>query len=218
MLVKDCMTRHPIMIMPTTPAAEAQKVMAENNIRHLPVTGSGKRLLGLVTRQSFALQPNMLGSLDVWEISRFLNNFTAEKVMIQAENVRTIAPDVTIERAAQMLMENKIGCLPVIEDEVVVGILTEVDLLHAFQEMLGLPVEGIRVTMRMPDKPGEFAKLTAVLGQHNIGVMGIGTYPTPKHQGYYDVVLKIRNVTAERAREVLGQVADQEIVDIRESA
>jgi acetoin utilization protein AcuB len=206
------------MIMPTTPAAEAQKVMAENNIRHLPVTGSGKRLLGLVTRQSFALQPNMLGSLDVWEISRFLNNFTAEKVMIQAENVRTIAPDVTIERAAQMLMENKIGCLPVIEDEVVVGILTEVDLLHAFQEMLGLPVEGIRVTMRMPDKPGEFAKLTAVLGQHNIGVMGIGTYPTPKHQGYYDVVLKIRNVTAERAREVLGQVADQEIVDIRESA
>jgi hypothetical protein len=48
--------------------------------------------------------------------------------------------------------------------------------------------------------------------------MGIGTYPTPKHQGYYDVVLKIRNVTAERAREVLGQVADQEIVDIRESA
>jgi acetoin utilization protein AcuB len=138
--------------------------------------------------------------------------------MIQAENVRTIAPDVTIERAAQMLMENKIGCLPVIEDEVVLGILTEVDLLHAFQEMLGLPVEGIRVTMRMPDKPGEFAKLTAVLGQHNIGVMGIGTYPTPKHQGYYDVVLKIRNVTAERAREVLGQVADQEIVDIRESA
>jgi acetoin utilization protein AcuB len=205
------------MIVPATPATEAQKVMAENNIRHLPVIGSGKRLLGLITRQSFALQPSTLGSLDVWEISRYVGNLTAEKVMIKADNVKTVAPNVTIERAARMLVEDKIGCLPVIEDDVVVGILTESDLLRAFQEMLGLPVEGIRVTMRMPNRPGEFAKLTAVLGQHNIGVMGIGTYPTPKREGYYDAVLKIRNVSSDRAREVLGQISEQEIVDIRES-
>ncbi|MCB8945053.1 MAG: CBS domain-containing protein [Ardenticatenaceae bacterium] len=212
------MTRHPIMIMPTTPAAEAQKIMSENSIRHLPVTGSGKKLLGLVTRQSFALESNMLGSLDVWEISRYLGNLTAEKVMTKAEKVMTIAPNATIERAARVLAEHKIGCLPVIEDGVVVGILTEIDLLHAFQEMLGLPSAGVRVTMRMVDKPGEFAKLTAVLGQNHIGVMGIGTYPTPRQEGYYDAVLKIRNVTLARAKEVLSQVPEQEIVDIREAA
>lgn len=51
MLVKNCMTRHPIMIAPEKLASEAQKIMAENNVRHLPVVGDGKRLLGLITRE-----------------------------------------------------------------------------------------------------------------------------------------------------------------------
>ena len=73
MLVKDYMTRHPIMISPTTPAAEAQKLMIENRVRHLPVVGDGKRLLGLVTRERLRIPPTDLGSLNVWEISRLLS-------------------------------------------------------------------------------------------------------------------------------------------------
>ena len=57
MLVKDYMTRHPIMVEPTMRVADAQKLMSENNIRHLPVIGDGKRLLGLVTRQRLAIHP-----------------------------------------------------------------------------------------------------------------------------------------------------------------
>ena len=215
MLVKDCMTRHPIMIAETTGATEAQKIMAENSVRHLPVVGDGKRLVGLVTRQSLALQTDKMGSLNIWEISRYLTNLTVEKLM--TKKVHTIAPDITIERAARVMMEHKIGCLVVIEDNIVVGILSEIDLLRAFQLMLGLPEDGLRVTIRMPNKQGEFAKLTGTLGNNGIGVMGIGTYPTPKKDGYYDTVLKIRNVTAEKAREVLSQVPDQELIDIREA-
>lgn len=62
MLVKDRMTRHPILISPTTLATEAQNIMAENNIRHLPVAGDGKRLLGLITRQQLAMKPDDLGT------------------------------------------------------------------------------------------------------------------------------------------------------------
>ena len=64
MLVKDCMTRHPIMVSPSTAAAEAQRLMTDNRIRHLPVVGDGKRLVGLVTRMSLAIDPAILGSLD----------------------------------------------------------------------------------------------------------------------------------------------------------
>ena len=73
MLVKDYMTRHPIMIPPSMAAAEAQKIMSENKVRHLPVVGDGKRPLGLVTRQSLRIPPAELGSLNVWEITRFLS-------------------------------------------------------------------------------------------------------------------------------------------------
>lgn len=216
MLVKDCMTRHPIMVSPEIPAAEAQKIMGENHIRHLPVIGSGKRLKGLVTRQSFALETDVLASLDIWNITRYLSGLKVNDVMIKAENVYTIELDRTIERAARTMSEHKIGCLPVIEDDIVVGIITEIDILNAVQNMLGLPIAGVRVTVRMPNRPGEFAKLSAVLGENGMGVMGIATYPSPHHEGYYDVVLKICQVTRAQVQTVLSDIPGQEIVDIRE--
>jgi acetoin utilization protein AcuB len=217
MLVKDFMTRHPIMIPPETKATEAQKLMLEGNIRHLPVVGDGKRLLGLLTRERLALKPDVMGSLDVWEITRYLADLTVQKVMLEADSVHTIDPDRTVERAARIMTENKVGCLPVIEDGVVAGILTETDLLNSYQQMLGLPSEGVRVTMRMPDQKGEFTKLMTVVTRKGWGIMGIGTFPTPRQKGFYDMVLKIPGVSADEVKEVLSQVPDQEIVDIREA-
>jgi len=217
MLVKDSMTRHPIMIAPTTAAVEAQRIMSENHVRHLPVVGDGKRLLGLITRTRLALKPDTLGSLNVWEITRLLSNLTVKEVMLKAEHVHTIEPDRTIERAARFMADKKIGCLPIVEDGVVIGILTEVDLFCAFQEMLGLPAEGVRVTMRMPDKEGQFARLTMAVAQQGWGIMGIGSFPSPRRSGFYDVVLKIPRVSMAEVKDVLSQVPEQEVVDIREA-
>lgn len=216
MLVKDCMTRHPILITPTMRAAEAQKLMGENNIRHLPVVGDGKRLVGLLTRERLALKPDVLGSLNVWEISRYLAELSVEKVMLPARHVQTIDQERTVERAAHLMTEEKLGCLPVIEEGIVVGILTETDLLSSYQEMLGLPAEGVRVTMRMPDKEGEFTKLMKVIVDQKWGIMGIGTFPTPRLPGQYDMVLKIVNVTVDDVRETLSGVPGQAMVDIRD--
>jgi acetoin utilization protein AcuB len=215
MLVNDCMTRHPILISPRMPAAEAQQIMAENNIRHLPVVGSGKKLLGLITRQCLTIKPDALASLNVWEISRYLANMTVERVMVRAENVQTISPDRTVERAAKVMTEHKIGCLPVIEDEVVAGILTETDLLRAFQEMLGIRSEGIRVTVRVPDRKGEFAKVFGVVAAHSWGIMGVGSFPARRAPGYYDMVLKITEVAVDEVVAALAATPEQEIVDVR---
>jgi acetoin utilization protein AcuB len=205
------------MVSPSTPAAEAQRIMNDNQIRHLPVVGDGKKLFGLVTRMALAIDPSILGSLDVWEISRKLSGLSVEAIMLPAARVYTIAPEKTIERAAQYMSDYKIGCLPVIEEGgIVVGILTDIDVLHAFQQMLGLPAPGVRVTMRMPNRPGEFTKLTAALADQRWGVMGVGTFPSPRHDGYYDAVIKIPGITTEEARAILAGVPDQQIVDIRD--
>lgn len=217
MLVKDCMTRHPIMISASTEATEAQKILAENNIRHLPVAGDGKRLEGLITRTRLSLKPDVLGSLNMWEITRHLSTLTVKDMMLSRKDVITIHEDRTVERAAKLLADNKIGCLPVVDmDDAIVGIMSEVDVLHSYEEMMGLPAEGLRITVRMPNKSGEFAKLMRVLGQHEFGVMGIGTYPCRRREGYYDAVIKIPNVTADKIREVLSQIESQEIIDIRD--
>ena len=81
--------------------------------------------------------------------------------------------------------------------------------------MLGLPSDGVRVTVRMPNRHGEFVKLMAVLVEQNWGVMGIGTFPTRRDPTAYDAVIKIPNVTLEEVQAALSQVPNQEIVDIR---
>lgn len=217
MLVKDIMTRHPIMISASTAAPEAQKIMSENGIRHLPVVGDGKILEGLITQQSLKLDPETMGSLNVWEITRYLSTLLVKNVMVTADKVYTISPDKTTERAARIMIDQRIGCLPVVEDgNVVVGILSKVDLLVAFQEMLALPSDGVRITVRMPNTKGQFAKLVTVLGDEDIGVMGIGTYPTPRQEEFYDAVLKIRNVPLERVKNIFSQINGWDVIDIRD--
>lgn len=216
MLVRDCMTRHPILISPNWSASEAERLMSENRIRHLPVVEDGKRLVGLITRQRLSMKPEMLGSLNVWEISRYLADLKVKQMMIKRKAIITVDEDRSVERAASLMSENKIGCLPVVDDDdVVVGVVTEVDISRAFQEMLGLPVEGLRVTVRMPNRPGEFAKLTRAIADRGWGVMGIGTFPSRRTPGFYDAVLKIPNVTEEEVRAELSKVEDQEVVDVR---
>lgn len=215
MLVKDYMTRHPILIPPETAATEAQRLMTENSIRHLPVVGDGKRLLGLITGQRLSLKPDTLGSLDVWEITRYVSDLSVEQLMLDVDEVHTIEPERTIERAARSMAQHKIGCLPVIEEEIVVGILSEIDMLRALQDMLGFAMEGVRVTMRMPDQEGEFAKLTTFIANEGWGITGIGGFPTPRRPGFYDVVLKICQVTTDQVGEKLGSIDGQELVDIR---
>lgn len=217
MLIADFMTRHPVLVPSTMAASEAQKVMTENKIRHLPVVESGKRLVGLLTNARFALHSDALSSLNLWEISRYLSDLHVNQIMIKAKDVVTITPNRTAERAAAIMSEQRIGCLPVVDEEqVVIGIITEIDLLRVFQSMLGLAHKGVRVTVRMPNRKGEFVKLMAALAEQQWGVWGVGTYPTRNQPNFYDAVIKIADASETEVRTVLSNVAEHQIVDIRE--
>ena len=217
MLVKDCMTKHPLMVEPTMPVLEAQRYMAENNVRHLPVIGKGKRLLGLVSRQTLLIQPAKLDSLNVWEISRFLSNLTIREVMVKVKEIITIEKDEAIEEAARIMVENNIGCLPVLEESVVVGILTQINLLSKLMEMVGAREPGLRVTVRMPNVKGEIAKLIGVIGGRGWGIPAFGGTPAPKDPTKWDAVIKIRDVSKEEVVNILDKVEGLEILDVRET-
>lgn len=216
MLVKDYMTKHPLMVQPTMSIIEAQRFMVENNIRHLPIVGEGKRLLGLVTRQTLLVQPATLGSLNVWEITRFLSNLTVGDVMVKARDVTTIGMDATLEEAARVMVEKKVGCLPVLEEGIVMGIITEIDLLAQLMEMMATRVPGVRVTVRMPDQKGELAKLVSAISAQGWGILACGGAPSPKDPTKWDAVVKIRDVPQEEIVAALEEVEGQEIVDVRE--
>lgn len=216
MFVKDYMTRHPVMAEPTMSIVEAQGIMAETQVRHLPVIERGKRLVGLVTRQTMRIPPTELASLNVWEITRFLSNLKLSDVMVRRDHVITTEPDVALEEAAQIMIGNKIGCLPVLEDDIVVGIITEMDMMAQLTDLLGGNVPGVRVTIRMPNQEGELAKITGAIAEQGWGIYASGGVPTPKDPDHWDCVIKVRDVPKEDLVAVLEKIEGQELIDVRE--
>jgi acetoin utilization protein AcuB len=217
MFVKDYMTRHPVMIEPTMSVVKAQGLMAEAKVRHLPVVGSGKRLAGLVTRERLRIPPSELGSLNVWEITRFLSEMTVKSVMVKGSDVMTVGPDTTLEEAAEIMVKNKIGCLVVLEEGVVVGIITEIDMLIELVNLLGGSVPGVRLTLRLPDRVGSFADITSAIAAQGWGIYGSGCLSTPKQPGHWDYVIRVRNVKEGELVAALQGIEDLEIINAQET-
>ena len=166
------------------PVVEAQRLMGEARIRRLPVVGDGKRLVGLITRQSLLVDPGKLGSLNMWEIAGYLSKLAVGDVMIKAKDVVTMGPELPIEEAARIMVEKKVGSLPVVEDDVVVGIITETDLLAQMSAMMGLRLPGVRATVRMPtDLVGGLARLVDAVAAKGWGINALGGSIFPEGSG-----------------------------------
>ena len=130
MRVRDIMTISCITAPPTMPVLEARQLMIERRIRHLLVT-DGAKLAGIVTDRDIRLNlPSPATSLSVWEINYLLARMTLASVM--TKNVVTVESGREATEAAQVMLDHKIGALPVVDRGNLVGIVTETDLLRAF--------------------------------------------------------------------------------------
>jgi len=130
MKVQDLMTISCITAPQTMPVLEARPPMLEKRIRHLLVT-DGPKLVGIVTDRDIRLNlPSPATSLSVWEINYLLARMTVGSVM--SKDVVTIGSGADAREAAQMLLDHRIGALPVVDRGRLVGIITETDLLRAF--------------------------------------------------------------------------------------
>jgi acetoin utilization protein AcuB len=151
MLVENRMKRDPITISPETGILEASRLLRQHKIRHLPVVRGG-RLVGILTdRDLKRVSPSPATSLSVYEVNYLLDKLEAKEVMIK--QVVTVTPRTTIEDAARLLLTHKIGSLPVVDGEVLVGIITETDVLEALVEAMGIRGSCSRVEIVVEDTP-----------------------------------------------------------------
>ena len=129
MRVRDLMTAKPITVDPETPMLEARERMLRERIRHLVVVDDA-RVIGIVTDRDVRLNlPSPATSLSVWEINYLLMRVTVGGVM--TTSVMVVDPDRPIAEAARIMMDHKIGALPVVEEGRLVGIITESDFVRA---------------------------------------------------------------------------------------
>ena len=130
MKVRELMSGAPITVSPDTTVFEARRLMLKERIRHLLVT-EDRRLVGIITDRDIRLNlPSQATSLSVWEVNYLLARLTVGQAM--TKSVIITGPDRDARAAAQLMLEHKVGALPVLDGEHLIGILTETDILRAF--------------------------------------------------------------------------------------
>ena len=164
MLVRSRMTADVITASPNTTLAEALTLTRSHRIRHLPIVQDG-RLVGVVTDRDLRLAMPPIWAEQQDELRRALREKTVGEVMVTS--IITTDPDTPIEQAAKLLYEHRIGCLPVMKDQTLLGILTETDVLRSFVELFGGGDPSSRLEIRIPNRPGELARVVRLIGIDN---------------------------------------------------
>ncbi|MFA1344910.1 CBS domain-containing protein [Streptococcus dysgalactiae] len=168
MSVKDYMTKEVISISPEESVAHAADLMRDKGLRRLPVIEKGQ-LVGLVTEGTMAdASPSKATSLSIYEMNYLLNKTKIRDIMIR--QVVTVEPDASLEDAIYEMMTYKVGVLPVVQNNQVVGIITDRDVFKAFLEVSGYGVEGIRVVLLADNAVGVLAKIADCLSQENLNI------------------------------------------------
>jgi acetoin utilization protein AcuB len=134
--VREIMTAKPITVDPEMPMLQARQRMAEERIRHLVVVEDA-RVVGIVTDRDIRLNlPSPATSLSVWELNYLLSQLTVGSVM--SKTVIVVEPNRPVAEAARIMIDHKIGALPVVEEGRLVGIVTESDFVRAMAGSAGV--------------------------------------------------------------------------------
>lgn len=176
MHVRSRMTKNPVTITKQTTIAEALELMRKYNIRRLPVMERDK-LIGIVTDRDLSeVSPSPATSLSVFEINYLLAKMKVADVLPKRQEIFTISPDAYVEEAAIILREHKIGALPVLENEKLVGIITETNIFDAFIDLLGVKEAGSRITLEVEDKPGTLARVTEIIKNEGTNISRVAVF------------------------------------------
>ncbi len=142
MTIRELMTGGLITVRRETPVQDARDLMTKEQVRHLPVIEPKGGLVGIVTDRDIRLNlPSPATGLSVQEIGHLFAKLTVGQIM--TSSVITIGPDRPAREAAQLMLDHKIGAVPVVDDGRLIGILTETDIVRAFVRATG-PMRGFR--------------------------------------------------------------------------
>ncbi len=213
MLVKERMTRNPYTIPPDMPVEEALRRMREVRVRRFPVLDKAGKLVGIVSEKDLLYaSPSPATSLSIYEMHYLLSRLTVSEVM--TKEVITVDENTLVEEAARIMADKKIGAVPVMRGETMVGIITETDLFKLFLELLGARDKGVRLTLLVPNKKGVLAAMTTDIAREGGNIIALGTFLGEDPTNTL-IALKVTDVPKDRLVELLRPHA-VDLIDARE--
>lgn len=194
MLVGKRMNTNPAIVSKDFSLKQALELTKKHRIRHLPVV-DGKKLLGIVSdRDLRQASASSATALEIHELRYLLDRIKVSEIM--TKKVITTTPDTPIEVAAKIMRDNMIGCLPVVDKDEFVGLITETEILDIFLEVMGIHEPSSRLELELPDRPGVFADITAIIKGFDINIVSVITIPHAEGENGI-VIMRIKTMNPE---------------------
>ncbi|HBD10233.1 MAG TPA: acetoin utilization protein AcuB [Syntrophobacteraceae bacterium] len=212
MYVGWSMKTYLITAPPDTSVLKARELMDQHKISHLPVADGRAHLLGIVTdrdlKQAWA---SPASTLSVYELTYVLQKLTVGNIMTR--EVVTASPDMTIERAARLIHDHRIGALPVVKDEKLVGIITSTDLMEVLLMALGMSDDSSRLSILARNRIGVLAEVGRIMQQAEINVRSVVTAPLQGTDDVWQMILRVNAAAQAKAVQILQDAGFKVITD-----
>jgi acetoin utilization protein AcuB len=215
MRVKNRMTPNPVTATEKTNYNQALRLMQQNKIKSLPILDSRGKLVGIVTQSDMLrAEPSPVTTLSVFEMASLLEKVTMEKIM--SRPVLAVDESCSITEAANFMVRNDIGCLPVLRAGKLVGIITDTDIFKTFIDITGGGQAGSRIEARMPDQKGQLAPFIEAFTKADSYIVSVAiTYDKDGEHAFVDI--KERGGDENKIQEELKKLRDVEIIEFRTS-
>ncbi|WNS74622.1 acetoin utilization AcuB family protein [Bacillus sp. DTU_2020_1000418_1_SI_GHA_SEK_038] len=188
MIVEEIMRTEVVALSKDDSIAKAIKLMDEKKIRHLPIIDENQYLIGLVTDRDIRdATPSIL-----FETEKFKELLQNPLKMIMKTDIITGHPLDFVEEVSGILYEHRIGCLPILKEDKLVGIVTETDLLRTLVELTGAHQPGSQIEVKVPNKAGMLYEITTVIRNRKANIQSVLVYPDKKDEKYKIIVLRVQ--------------------------
>lgn len=200
MLVRNWMTPNVITVSPDTSLLKIGKLMRDNNVRRMPVvTGDGK-LVGIVSdRDVRDASPSKATTLDMYEMHYLLAEIKASGIM--TPNPFTVKPDDTVEMAAMLMLDHKIGGLPVVERGKLVGIISEQDVFKALVNITGVREDSFQVGFSIANRQGAMKPVFDLVRKRGARILSV--LSNNNNEGERQIFLRMKPLESRELEDAL---------------
>ncbi|MBU0703562.1 MAG: CBS domain-containing protein [Chloroflexi bacterium] len=207
MFVRDCMTHNPATLRPDSDPLAGVAICKGGGFRHLPVVDAEGHVLGVISRVALELFLAKSRSPGVMKRQHCVDQ-------VEIRDVPSVQPDWPLEVAANLMVEHKTSCLPVVQDDQLIGIVTETNLFEALLEIFSGQQKGIRLTALTPNLKGTLGVISTAIAEARGDILSLNVFKgtAPDNRG---LTLKVAGASREELVKAVEPMV-LEILDVRE--
>ncbi|TDL34290.1 CBS domain-containing protein [Jeotgalibacillus sp. S-D1] len=189
MIIEEMMVTEVATLLPDSTVAEAIELMTEKRIRHLPIVDVTNKVVGILTDRDvkeFSPSPFQADHKD--------DLFQTKLLDVMTTPVITGHPLDFVEEVAVLFMEEHIGCLPIVSEDKLVGMITETDLLHTLIQLTGAKQPGSQIEVKVPNRAGMLFEVAGIIRKNHSNIHSVLVYPFKKDERFKILVFRVQTM------------------------